>query len=803
MRTAMALALAGMAACGLLAQETPAAVLKQRLKVDLAGPNLLKADAWGPWKQGFDRADGVIVCANGTDTAVERGAGQTITLNQAQPTPIVATAWSRAENVTGTRNPDYSLYLDMVYTDGEPKWGETAAFTPGTHDWEQRQVLFMPEKPVRTVTLHVLLRRHGGTAWFRDVTLQEVRAPAGTATFDGVPVSLAEPLPEAGFQVCDQAAQGDVLSLAGGEAAGLRLTCRETPRGEATLIEAEVRDLTGRDRAITLYYTARVSAGTWRWLADARSEAATEAPREYAATTRFEAGHQGRLGLYPVGAIADSARGMALAVDPFAPAYSRVCYNAGTRELFVAYDIALTPEVPAATVRLCRFGFDPAWGFRSAWAAYRDLYPEAFRCRTPRQGQWMPFAKISAVQGWEDFGFVFKEGNNETEWDDAHDIVTFRYTEPMTWWMKVPDTVPWTLDGAMGMVQRYAADEPNSANGRHARALLASGYHDEKGQFAALFQKTPWCNGAVWSMNSMPGIAGEVTDFSLKWNAAEKAKLYGPERKGDLDGEYVDSSEGYVTAVLDYRRDHLATARTPLTFDSAFRPVIFRGLIAAEYVRALAEDVHGMGKLMMANSTPGRLWFLAPSLDVLGTETDWNPGGQWRPMAHRELLYRRVLCGPKPFCFLMNTDFGEFPYEKVEKYMKRSLAYGMFPGFFSHNASEGHYFTRPEIYNRDRPLFVKYVPLVKRVAEAGWEPVTLGRADEPTFLLERFGQDYLTVFNDGNAAREAGVRVLLPGVTGATDLVTGQEVAVAREGEAVILRLRLAPEDVAVLHLRR
>lgn len=793
---------AGMALGSVLAQ-TPGTILKQRLETSLAGPNLLSPDAWRPWKEGFSLADGLIVCDNGPDTAVERGAGQTVQLNQTEPAPILATAWSRAENVTGTRNTDYSLYLDILYTDGEPHWGETAPFTTGTHDWERRQVLFLPEKPVRTVTLYVLLRRHGGQAWFRDVTLQELKAPAGTVTFDGVPVSFAEPLPEAGFQVCDQAARGPVLAFADGRAAGLQLTSTETARDGAAFVEAEVRDLTGADRAITLYYAVRVPPGEWRWLADPRTEEPAAGAREYTTAVRFEVGATGRLSLYPFAAVAYGTRGVALGVDPFSPVFVRFCYNAGTRELFAACDIALTPERPAAAVRLCRFGFDPAWRFRAALDVYARLYPEAFRCRTPRQGQWMPFAKISAVQGWEDFGFVFKEGNNETEWDDAHGIITFRYTEPMTWWMRLPEGVPWTMDGALGLVRKYAAEEPESANGRHARALLASGYHDETGQFVARFEKTPWCNGAVWSMNSMPGIPGDVTDFSLKWNPAEKERLYGPQRKGDLDGEYVDSSEGYVTAVLDYRRDHFAAARTPLVFDADCRPAIFRGLIAAEYVRALAEDVHAMGKLMMANSTPSRLWFLAPNLDVMGTETDWNRGGQWRPMAHRELLYRRALCGPKPFCFLMNTEFEQFPCEKVEKYMKRSLAYGFFPGFFSHNASEGHYFTRPELYNRDRPLFLKYVPLVKRVAEAGWEPVTLAVSEDPAILVERFGRDYLTVFNDGPEAREAVVRVSLPGVTGAEELVTGREIGARREGDAAVLRVRLEPEDVAVLRLRR
>ncbi len=76
-------------------------------------------------------------------------------------------------------------------------------------------------------------------------------------------------------------------------------------------------------------------------------------------------------------------------------------------------------------------------------------------------------------------------------------------------------------------------------------------------------------------------------------------------------------------------------------------------------------------------------------LDVLGTETDWHPGGNWQPMSDAELLYRRALCKGKPYCFLMNTRFEEFSHELVEKYMKRCLAYGMFPGFFSHNASAG------------------------------------------------------------------------------------------------------------------
>ena len=167
-------------------------------------------------------------------------------------------------------------------------------------------------------------------------------------------------------------------------------------------------------------------------------------------------------------------------------------------------------------------------------------------------------------------------------------------------------------------------------------------------------------------------------------------------------------------------------------------------------------------------------------------------------MAVEELFYRRALCGPKPFCFLMNTRFEDFGPDLVEKYMKRCLAYGMFPGFFSPNASQGHYFSRPELYNRDRPLFKKYVPLIKRVAEAGWQPVPLVRSSDPKVYVERWGRRYLTVFNDAGAARSVTLTLEgLPAPPRCRDLVHGRDVTWTA-GRA---SLTLEAEDVALLDL--
>jgi len=775
---------------------------KAVLKLRDAAENLLKPDAWQPWQKGFAREGELLVCDNAADANAQRGAGQSVQLNQSTPEPIVAVAFSRAEGVSGSADNDYALYLDLLFADGTTLWGQAAPFGTGTHDWQRREVLILPEKPVRQVSFYLLLRGHAGKAWFRDPQLQVVKSPEGACMFDGVAVVPQKP-PGEGFQVRDVAAGSDFVRIER-EALGLKLDCRTTAGAEVTTFDVTLTDTTGKDRAVTLIYAVPVEPKQLAWLHDPRDNVPVEPRRQYLNASRFRVGSNGYLSRYPLGAVAQRSRGLGLGIDMDRPAFYRIGYNSGTGELYLAYDLGLTADPqagapPAARVRFCRFRFDAGWGFRAALARFYETFPGHFRCRTPRQGLWMPFAKISQVKGWEDFGFRFKEGNDETRWDDEHEIVTFRYTEPMTWWMRMPEGMPRTLEAALAEAKRLADQKGDP----QAKAFLSSGYHDDAGRFPARLLDTPWCNGAVWSMNSMPGISAEVTDFKNKWNPTLRERLYGPKRSGDPlrgcpDGEYVDSSEGYVTDELDFRRDHFAAADTPLTFSpDEHKPAVFRGLIAYEYVRGIARDVHAMDRLMMANATPDRLCWLAPMLEVMGTETDWNPGGRWRPMSDAELLYRRAMCKGKPYCFLMNTRFEDFSHELVERYMKRCLAYGMFPGFFSHNASQGHYFSRPELYDRDRPLFRKYVPLCKLVAEAGWEPITLARSSDEQVHLERFGSRYLTVFNDSPQQRTVTIRLEGKAPQSNRELLTARAIQ-WRDGTTT---LRLDGEDVAVIEL--
>ncbi len=768
-------------------------VVKKMLTADnTSGTNLLKANAWRPYVEGFTRDGDTFLCDNANDVNVKRGVQQTVVLNQTQPKPLVATAASRAENVSGSADPNYSVYLDLTYTDGTHLYGQSASFATNTHDWKSSRVVIFPEKPVRQLSYYLLFRSHTGKAWFRAPTLTEIEIPTGATVFDTLPV-VVQQAGKGRFQIRDVAAQGDVVQL-DGNPLGIQSQVEETTQDGSTFFDVTLIDTTGRDRAVTLFYAVPLPRNGLNWLQDPRHSKPVAPLQEYVSTSGFRVGANGRLSRWPLAAVANEKHGTALGIDMRRPAFFRIGYSAGTEELYIAYDIALTPEKPSARVRFCQFHFDPSWGFRGALARYYELFPPYFQCRVPRQGLWMPFARISKVEGWEDFGFAFKEGNNETAWDDEHGILTFRYTEPTTWWMAMDKSLPRTLEAAVAEARRLAA-----AGNRSAQALLSSGFHDSEGRLVARLRDTPWCNGAVWSLNSMPGIQGEVADFQNRWNETIKERLYGPNRRGDLDGEYFDSCGGYVTDDLDFRREHFAAADTPLTF--AFdtqRPAIFKGLILFESIRAMANDLHANGKFVQANGPVSRFCWLAALVDVMGTETNWHRDGHWRPMPDTEMLYRRAMCQGKPYCFLMNTEFSEFPPELVEKYMKRALAYGMFPGFFSHNASEGHYFSRSELYNRDRPLFKRYVPLCRTVAEAGWQPITLARTNGEKVYVERFGEKYLTVLNDSPQRRDVTIRLEGLDATDGHELLSGRPV-VWQNGQTT---LTLDAEDVAVIELR-
>lgn len=783
-----------------------------------------------------------ITCESGTDKGAF-GASQTLSLNRSTTAPLTIRGWSKAQNVSGSSDTGYSLYVDLVYADGTPHWGETANFRCGTHGWELREFVIVPTKPVRSLTMYALFRGHAGKAWFDELSVEEMGSKgATTLLFQGVPVELPKSPPQArgelwsvatqdglalagrdsavtslkvdgrelaasgtptpggpgGFMVRDVAENSDFLTFEAGECRdlGLKLESAFESRQNHCVIHGQLSDLRGKDRAVSLVFALPVDATGWHWGDDIRRNRPIQGLGQYERVVSVQCGAMGTMSLYPFAALSSERLGLALAIDMARPALYRVFYHAGTRQLGIAYDFGLSPEAGAsgakAEFQFVVYRFEPRWGFRAAFQKLVEIYPDYFVTRARDQGLWMPFTDVGRVEGWQDFCFKFHEGNNNVPFDDAHGILSFRYTEPMTWWMSMNKDLPRTMSEALRVRDELVASG-NPQRRRMAEISKVAAMTDSEGQPQLLFRNEPWSNGAVWSLNpnpflpgsgaadgsgaaradtekAVPGKAG-LNAATVHWNPTIKQQLYGPDAKGHLDGEYLDSLEGYVTANLNFCRQHFRYSTVPLTFASDTKePVLFKGLAVFEFTKWFCDDVHNLGKLTFANGVPYRFTFLCPWLDVLGTETDWLRAGQYRPAGDDQMSLWRTMSYQKPYLLLMNTDYDALTPDLVEKYFQRSLFYGMFPGMFSHNAAENPYWQNPKWYNRDRPLFKKYLPLIKRIAEAGWQPVTKATCSNPKLMLERFGPDaqgavYIVLLNDTAQPERGAVQLeadLLP-----------------------------------------
>ncbi len=546
---------------------------------------------WQPWQAGYQVDTQVRHGGRYSARCVmdpegrQHGLGQTVVLNQKRPVPILARAWSRAQNVSGAPDGNYSLYLDLEYTDGTPLWGQKTPFQTGTHDWEQAVVVVAPEKPIRSVNVYGIFRGHKGTAWFDDFELYEL---SSAGLFDFQP-GIGEP-PKAGrmekltagglvlyidpatgamsldgqrlggIVVRDFAAdsayvlpelsvkrQGNKIVLSGDiRELNLRIDAMLRLEDDVAYLDGTVRDTSGKDRAVIVYWALPVPRERWVFLRDPRRVESCDDQIVHGNLMRVGAGANGLASHYPFAPIAAGRTGLAVGAPIRQPRLCRFAFDAGRAVLYAAFDLGLSPATErfpsAATFHAVLFSFDPTWRFRSALKRYYELNGDAFACRVPKQGIWMPFTDIARVQGWEDFGFQFQEGAPNPAFDEQHGIYSFPYIEPMSYWMAMPKDMPRTEEAALKLLREQALQGK-----RLAVATLSSGLYGPDGRLYMSFHDVPWCNGALILLNPDPSIVPPKDAPVTKWMLIEQVvnRVVNDEGRGSQTAYWSAYGEGY------------------------------------------------------------------------------------------------------------------------------------------------------------------------------------------------------------------------------------------------------------------
>ncbi len=101
------------------------------------------------------------------------GARCDVEINQTTAEKLILSGWSKAIDVSGDQNNDYSIYGDFYYFDNTPLYGRTAKFSTRTHDWEYSECIIEPAKPIKQASIYALFRRHTGSVWFDNLALKK------------------------------------------------------------------------------------------------------------------------------------------------------------------------------------------------------------------------------------------------------------------------------------------------------------------------------------------------------------------------------------------------------------------------------------------------------------------------------------------------------------------------------------------------------------------------------------------------------------------------------------------------------
>ena len=588
-----------------------------------------------------------------------------------------------------------------------------------------------------------------------------------------------------------------------------RVTIHEIDRGYFTEINGELENLLDGNSCLTLRISFPEKGKTWKWYRGLQKSEVMESDVPYYDTisartmmppdgafngkTLSDGGYgdrvgQGTISFYPLNAVSIDGKGESLGIDLSTPIVYRLGASAN-EGLFAEFDIATSPltvKFPnRAFFKLSHFNFDDSWGMRAALKNYYNIYPQAFKKRVVNEGIWLPFTPLRSIPHWEDFGFAF----HETSWntkdekdgmklptiisDKGTGVFSFQYTEP--WDIQLP-------------IKNKNLSYDSIVNGnmipdQQLEYIKNSVTEDKNGRWQIRRLETPWFTSG-WAMSITTNCDPELSGFN-RYKYVRNTEV-NPAIKLNADGVYFDSMEWNWHHDLNYRSEHFKYVNAPLTFSKDVgRPAIWNFTSEFAFMKKIADEMHSQGKLVMGN---GHAWnpFAAANLDLFGAELNWYSSDDHNTDA---LDFKRAISFQKPIVFLLNeglndTAFTKYPYVGYRIYFEKLLAYGFFPSFFSTNASSDPYWQDKQKIENGRPFFKKYIPIIKKIAAAGWQPVTFAHAVSPSLRIERFGDStnlYFTVRNNGSRTINTNLIIDsqaldISGNISAVELVSGKEI---------------------------
>ena len=669
-------------------------------------------------------------------------------------------------------------------------------------DWVRCQHTFqtLPGTVRVELMFHVVYGKQRGKVWIDDLSIHELPLPQPVA-FQGKVIPGQD---GAQFQ-----AEWNGIQL--------EATIRGLP--DHIAIEGVLRDTTGTDRCVQLTYRLPVAAAGWRWYTGLDRFQTIEPGRTYTNATEIGRDTNRYISPWPYSSIDGPKAGLSMGVPMDHPSVYRMGYDE-EGYYTIRLDFGLTPDTKKfpcqAKFALALGRHDPSRGMRAAAKKYFTLFPQFFKVRT-RPGATFGNPLIAQVRGLEDFGAMYGDRHGgDVRWiklaNDAG-MYAMTYNEPWMWRSSFGAMAQTALPPAKDIIERERRDidvwNKNSPGywqvpqAYSVRAFLNSVFHDEFGQ--------PVMNGTraygggrsrvvEWLTNADPEIVGpygEPNRGMLSWiyeygNDANGARRLG----GTANGIRYDSLGEWVhLGAENFRREHFAFADIPLTFSYRVgRPCQLSYFCALEYMTFVRREMLKQDGITYANGAIDVPWFTW-LLDGISRE-GWLPETEGFQRI-RMLMYQKT-CGDWG-----GARIGRLSEAEIEHRLNTCLTYTWWPGI------DG---APQEIFDQKRPIYKKYIPVLRALAQAGWEPVTYATAKPKGAIIERFGGEdgrplFFTVRNIEQSPQSISVTIdaralgLSANQLRLSDVLAGKEITSAKSDGtgASFFSMRIPAQTTVVL----
>ena len=597
------------------------------------------------------------------------------------------------------------------------------------------------------------------------------------------------------FQAYDFKARKDI-PLKGNQ---LDLDVEYTTDGDALKVRGTLKNLASGERGIVLSYTIPIEGKDVKF-----------------SPSLNESTPEGEGSIYPIAAMG----GLAMAIPPSAPCMFKITGSKNGLTLRMYLGLSPDTKVPnSADFEFIIYPCDPKWGFRDAARQYYAMYPDYYDHHDKGDGLWLFPSGLSSPPNIKDFLYheIFADANigAAADQDQKDGVLTFPYMIVGQREIKHLDKLPTTYEEAMA---DYAKWNPPAQSDDTKEALAAGGdiylreevsnsaLKEANGNYKIMLRNTPWGDNSVtFIMNPNPDLPGEHTT-----GGDAMASIHGWLTKCPaIDGIYIDSLGANWVGKLNFRHDHFKYARYPLTFDADGNVCLHNQLSHCEFLDVLRTDLRTRDKLLMANgvyiynakepeyadvTSTGR-FFQAALVDAAGAESSSPGRDRWE--------FYRAAMGYKPYLVLKYHWTKE---EQVQDMFNQAVCYDVF--VTNSNNFDLNYWSNEKGYPRDKDLYAWYVPLVRTLSKAGWEPVTYASSPTEGVWFERYGKNgdvYFTLYNPGveqECVLEVETGPLGLGSDPKVEQISGPGfVGTEKAASGITVRTKIPSKRTAVIHV--